>query len=53
MVKTSSSNAGSVGLIPDKGVKIINASQPKKKTQKLKRSNIATNSIKTLKNSPH
>ena len=52
MVKTSPSNAGSVGLIPDKGVKIINASWPKKK-QKLKRSNIITNSIQTLKNSPH
>ena len=30
MVKTSPSNARSVGLIPDKGVKIINASWPKK-----------------------
>ena len=30
VVKTLPSNAGSVGLIPDKGVKIINASWPQK-----------------------
>ena len=31
MVKTSPSNAGGVGLIPDQGAKIPHASQPKKK----------------------
>ena len=48
MVKTFPSNAWGAGLIPDQGGKIPHASCPKKpKTQS--RSNIVTNSIKTLK----
>ena len=54
-VKTSPSNVGAVGLIPDWGTKISRAlGQKKKKKQKTKqnktkkhRSDIVTNSIKT------
>ena len=44
--KTSPSNTSSVGSIPCQGAKIPHALQPKKKKT---RSNIITNSIKTLK----
>ena len=47
MVKTSPYNAVGVGLIPGWGAKIPHASRPK--NQNIKRSNIVTNSIKTLK----
>ena len=43
-------NERDVGSIPDQGAKIPHASQPKTKTEN--RSNIVTNSIKTLKTSP-
>ena len=43
VVKTLSSNAGGEGSIPGRGAKIPRASPPKN------RSNIVTNSIKTLK----
>ena len=45
MVKTSPSNTGGVGSIPGQGAKIPHASWPKNQN----RSNIVTNSIKTLK----
>ena len=48
MVKTSPSNAGSVGSIPGQGTKIPRASWPKNQNIK-NRSNIVTNSIKTFK----
>ena len=47
MVKTSPSNAGGAGSIPGQGAEIPHASWPK--TQNINRSNIVTNSIKTLK----
>ena len=46
------SNAGGVGSIPGWGATIPHASQPKK-TKTQNRSNVVTNSIKTLKNGPH
>ena len=48
MVKTSPSNAGSAGSIPGWGAKIPHASRPKNQETK-NRSNIVTNSVKTLK----
>ena len=47
MVKTSASNAGGTGLIPDLGAKIPHASQSKR--PKYKTGNIVTNSVKALK----
>ena len=47
MVETSFSNAGDVGWIPGWGAKIPHVSRPK--TQNLKQSSTATNSIKTQK----
>ena len=52
VVKNPPSNAGGEGLIPDQGTKIPDAPQVKKKKKKKKtsnRSNILTNSVKTLK----
>ena len=51
MVKTLPSNAGGEGSTPGPGAKIPHASGPKnkKQTNKKTRSNIVTNSIKTLK----
>ena len=46
MVKISPSNVGGAGSIPDGGAKIPHASRPKNIKN---RSNIVTNSIKTLK----
>ena len=48
VVKTLPSNAGGVSLTPGLGAKIPHASGPKTQNIK-KRSNIVTNSIKTLK----
>ena len=48
MVKTSPSNAGGAGSIPGQGAKIPHISQSKNQNIK-NRSNITTNSIKTLK----
>ena len=48
VVKTSPSNAEGAGLIPGQGAKIPHVLWSKKKTHK-NRSNIVTNSIKTLK----
>ena len=48
MVKTSSSNAGGVGLIPAWGVKIPHASWPEKQNI-TNRNNIVTDLMKTLK----
>ena len=45
VVKTVPSNAGGVGSIPGWGAKILHVLQPKNQN----RSNIVTNSIKTLK----
>ena len=45
MVKISPSKAGGVDLIPDQGAKMLHALRPKNQN----RSNIVTNSIKTLK----
>ena len=45
MVKTSPSNVEGMGSIPGGGAKIPHASQPKNQN----RSNVVTNSIKTLK----
>ena len=47
MGKTSPFNAGGASVIPGQGTKIPHASWPKAKTEN--RSNIVTNSIKTLK----
>ena len=47
MVKTSASNAGGTGLIPDLGAKIPHASQSKR--PKYKTGTIVTNSVKALK----
>ena len=47
VVNTSSSNAGDAGSIPGQGAKIPHAFRPQK--PKHIRSNIVTNSIKTLK----
>ena len=47
VVKTSPSAAKGVGSIPGQGAKISHASGPK--NQDVNRSNIVTNSIKTLK----
>ena len=51
MVKTVSSNGGSEDSIPGWDAEISRASGPKKKkkTQNTNRSNIVTNSVKTLK----
>ena len=49
MVKTSLSNAGSMGSIPAWGAKIQYALWPKNQNKKKNRSNILTDSIKTLK----
>ena len=51
MVKTSSSNAGGVGLIPNWGAKIPCASQPKK--QNIKQKQYCNNFNKDFKNGPH
>ena len=48
MVKTLPSNAGGAGSIPGQGVEIPHALWPKNQNTK-NRSNIVTNSIKTLK----
>ena len=48
VVETSPSNAGDAGLIPGRGAQIPHASQPKNQNVS-NRSNIVTNSIKTLK----
>ena len=48
MVKTLPSRAGGAGSIPGRGTKMPHASQPKNQNLK-NRSNIVTNSIKTLK----
>jgi len=48
VVKTSSSNAGGVGLIPAWGVKIPHASWPEKQNI-TNRNNIVTDLMKTLK----
>ena len=45
MVKILPSKAGGVDLIPDQGAKMLHALRPKNQN----RSNIVTNSIKTLK----
>ena len=50
VIKTLSSDAGSVGSIPGRGAKIPHASWPKNKTRN--RNNLVTNSIKT-KNASH
>ena len=50
-VKTLTSNAGGVGLIPGWAAKIASASRPKNQNIK-NRNHIVTNSIKDLKNSP-
>ena len=47
MLKTWPSNARGVGLIPGQGAKILHTSWPRNQNQN--RSNIVTNSIKTLK----
>ena len=44
VVKTLPSNAGSTGLLPGQGAKILQASHPKNQKH---RSNIVTNSVKT------
>ena len=44
MVKTSPSNAGGTGSVPDRGAKILHGSWSKNKN----RSNIETNSIKSF-----
>ena len=49
MVKTLPSNAGGAGSILGWGAKIPHALRPKKPKHKKNRSNIVTNSIKTLK----
>ena len=50
MVETSPSNAGGMGSIPDQGGEISHASQQPSPPKKINnRSNIATNSMKTLK----
>ena len=50
VVKNPPSSAGGEGLIPDQGTKIPDAPQvKKKKTKTSNRSNILTNSVKTLK----
>ena len=49
MVKTSSSNAGDVSSSPAGGAKILHASWSKHQHIKNNRSNMVTNSIKTLK----
>ena len=50
MVKTSPSNAGGMASIPGWGAKILHDLWPKQQNLiKKKRSNIVTNSIKTLK----
>ena len=51
MVKTLSSNARGVGLIPGPKTKILHASWPK--SQNIKQKQNVTNSIKTFKNGPH
>ena len=51
VVKTLPSNAGREGLIPGRGAKIPHALRPK--NQNINRSNIVTNSIKTLKKMVH
>ena len=48
VVKTPPSDAGSTGLIPGQGAKILRALWPKRQNIKIK-SNMVTNSIKTLK----
>ena len=47
VVKTSPSNVGSEGSIPDQGAKIPHALWPK--NQNIKQKHIVTNSIKTFK----
>ena len=47
MVKTSPSNTGDAGSIPGWGIKIPHSSWPK--NQSINRSNIVSDSIKTLK----
>ena len=47
MVKTSLSNTGDAGSIPGWGIKIPHSSRPK--NQSINRSNIVSDSIKTLK----
>ena len=49
VVKTSPSNVGSAGSIPGWGAKIPHALRPKYQKNPQNRSNIVTNSIKTLK----
>ena len=48
MVRTLPSSAGGMGSIPGQGVKIPHGSGPKKIQNINNRSNITTNSIKTL-----
>ena len=52
MVKISPFSAGVIGSVPDLAAKISHASLPQSQN-KNNSSNIVTNSIKTLKNSPH
>ena len=52
MGETLPSNAGGVGLMPGQGAKIPHALWPKKKKRNMNektRSNVVTNSVKTLK----
>ena len=51
MVNTLPSNAGSVGLIPNQGPKILHASQPK--TQHIKQNQFYNKFNKDFKNDPH
>ena len=53
MLKTSPSKAGVEGSIPGWGAKILHTSWLKKKKNPQNRSDVVTNSIKTLKNGPH
>ena len=51
VVKTSPSNAGGVGSIPDRGAKIPHASWPKK--QNIKQKQYCNKFNKDFKNGPH
>ena len=51
LVKTSPSNAGGVGSIPDQGSKIPHASQPK--NQNIKQKQYCNKFDKDFKNGPH
>ena len=53
MVETSPSNAGNVGLIPDRGAKIPHGSQPQNQNIKKQQKQYGNKFHKDFKNGPH